>query len=96
MTKKEEEEKQKAKEEAEKQKEKEKKEKEKAKKKGKSWWSKIWKAVVTALTATLATIVGNKLTGTKSKTSAGKKIIKNTTTAATRQITRDILGNLIK
>ena len=96
LTKKEEEEKQKAKEEAEKQKQKEKEEKEKAKKKGKSGLSKIWKAIITALTATLATIVGNKLTGTKSKTSAGKKIIKNTTTAATRQITRDILGNLIK
>ena len=96
LTKKEEEEKQKAKEEAEKQKQKEKEEKEKSKKKGKSVWSKIWKAVVTAVTATLATIVGNKLTGKKSKTSAGKSIVKNATTAATRTLTRDILGNLIK
>ncbi len=78
-------------------------------KKNNTMWSKISKAVVTAVTATLATQVGNavsnKVTGKKKKTtgtvkdSAGK-VVKNATTAATRTITREIsrsiLGNLIK
>ena len=33
---------------------------------------------------------------TKSKTSMGQKIVKNTTSSLTRTLTRDILGNLIK
>lgn len=68
--------------------------------------SKVGKAVLTAVTATLGTIVGtaasDAISGkkTKSKTSTGQKIVKNTTSAATRtitrELTRDILGNLIK
>jgi len=95
----EEEEKAKEKENAKKENEKEKEEKS-GKKKG--LLSKVWKAILTALTATFATLAGtaisNKITGkkTKSKTSATEKIVKNTTSAATRTITRDILGNLMK
>ena len=68
--------------------------------------SKVFKAVITAATATIGTVVGtavsDKVTGkqTKSKTSAGQKIVKNTTSAATRtlgrELTRSILGNLVK
>lgn len=68
--------------------------------------SKVGKAVLTAVTATLGAIVGtaasDAISGkkTKSKTSTGQKIVKNTTSAATRtitrELTRDILGNLIK
>ena len=91
-------------EEEEKAKEKEnaKKEKEDNSSKKKGLLSKVWKAILTALTATFATIastaISNKITGkkTKSKTSATEKIVKNTTSAATRTITRDILGNLLK
>ena len=66
--------------------------------------SKVWKAVVTAITSTFATILGtwvsNKVTGkkTKSTTSATGRVVKNATSAATRtvtkELTRDILGNL--
>ena len=77
---------------------------EKEKKKEKSLLSKIWKSVVTAVTATLATIVGKKvsdtITGKKSKNTSVKdaagRAAKNATAAAGRQILRDILGNLIK
>jgi len=94
----------KQKEEAEKETEKEntKKEKEDKSSNKKGLLSKVWKAILTALTATFATIAGtaisNKVTGkkTKSKTSATERIVKNTTSAATRTITRDILGNLLK
>ncbi len=68
--------------------------------------SKIFKAVLTAATATIGTLVGtavsDKVSGkkTKSSTTAGQKIVKNTTSAATRTLTRElsrsILGNLIK
>ena len=64
--------------------------------------SKLLKAVFTAATATLATAAGtavsDAVTGkkTKSSKSMGQKIIKNTTSAATRTLTRDILGNLLK
>ena len=68
--------------------------------------SKVWKAVLTAITSTFATILGtyvsDKVTGkkTKSKTSATGRVVKNATSAATRSITkeltRDILGNLVK
>jgi len=68
--------------------------------------SKVWKAVITAVTSTFATILGtyisDKVTGkkTKSKTSATGRVVKNATSAATRsvtrELTRDILGNLIK
>jgi len=66
--------------------------------------SKVWKAIVTAITGTLAAILGtwvsDKVTGkkTKSKTSTTGRVVKNATSAATRtatrELTRDILGNL--
>ena len=82
-------------------------EKEAAKgKKKTSIMGKVWKAVITAVTSTFATILGtyisDKVTGkkTKSKTSATGRVVKNATSAATRsvtrELTRDILGNLIK
>ena len=82
-------------------------EEEKAKGKKKSgMMSKVWKAVLTAITSTFATILGtyvsDKVTGkkTKSKTSTTGRVVKNATSAATRSITkeltRDILGNLVK
>ena len=68
--------------------------------------SKVRKAIITAVTSTLAAILGtyvsNKVTGkqTKSKTSGTGRVVKNATSAATRtitkELTRDILGNLIK
>ena len=68
--------------------------------------SKVWKAVLTAVTSTLATILGTyvseKVSGKKSKsrTSAKQKVVKNATSAAprtiTKELTRDILGNLVK
>ena len=77
---------------------------EKAKKKEKTIWDKVWKAVVTAVTGTLATILGktvsDTITGKKSKNTSVKdaagRAVKNATTAATRQIVRDVLGNVIK
>ena len=78
----------------------------KAEKKKSGMMSKVWKAVLTAITSTFATILGtyvsDKVTGkkTKSKTSATGRVVKNATSAATRSITkeltRDILGNLVK
>ncbi|WP_051651928.1 helicase HerA-like domain-containing protein [Prevotella sp. P6B1] len=69
-------------------------------------WSKVGKAILTAITSTLATMLGtyvsDKVTGkkTKSRTSAKGRVVKNATSAATRtitkELTRDILGNLIK
>ena len=64
--------------------------------------SKLLKAVFTAATATLATAAGTAVSDavsgkkTKSSKTMGQKIIKNTTSAATRTLTRDILGNLLK
>ncbi len=64
--------------------------------------SKLLKAALTAVTATLATAAGTAVSDavsgkkTKSKTSMGQKIVKNTTSGLTRTLTRDILGNLIK
>ena len=89
-------------EEAKAEKEREKEEKEKAKEKKKpGFFKRVWKAIVTAVTSTLATIfagfVAEKVTGQKrrkSSTSTTGKIIKNATSAATRTITRDILGNM--
>ena len=82
-------------------------EKKSSKAKGKSKpgiFSKILKAIITAVTGTFATILGtivsDKITGkkTKSKTSATGHVVKNATSAATRaatrELTRDILGNL--
>ncbi len=82
-------------------------EKKEAKAKGKSKpgiFSKVLKAIITAITGTFATILGtivsDKITGkkTKSKTSATGRVVKNATSAATRtatrELTRDILGNL--
>ena len=82
-------------------------EEEKAKgKKKNGMMSKVWKAVLTAITSTFATILGTYVSDkvtvkkTKSKTSATGRVVKNATSAATRSITkeltRDILGNLVK
>ena len=77
---------------------------EKSKKKEKTIWDKVWKSVVTAVTGTLATILGktvaDTITGKKSKNTSIKdaagRAAKNATSAAGRQILRDILGNLTK
>ena len=78
---------------------------EKAKKKEKTIWDKVWKSVVNAVTGTLATILGktvaDSITGKKSKKGTSVKDVagraaKNATSAAGRQILRDILGNLTK
>ena len=79
---------------------------EKAEKKKPGMMSKVWKAIITAVTSTLAALLGtyvsDKITGkkTKSNTSATGRVVKNATSAATRSITReltrDVLGNLIK
>ena len=81
-------------------------EKDKNTKKSKGILSKVWKAVLTAITSTFAAILGtwvsDKVTGkkTKSRTSSTGRVVKNATSAATRtvtkELTRDILGNLIK
>lgn len=77
-------------------------EKAKAASKKNSLWSRIKRALITAVTGavatSVATSVSNKMSGkkTKSRTSMGNKIVKNTTSSITRTITRDILGNLIK
>ncbi len=69
-------------------------------------FSKVLKAIVTAVTATLASVAGtmvsDAVTGkkTKSRTSTSGRVAKNATSAATRtitrELTRDILGNLTK
>ena len=79
---------------------------EKEEKKKPGMMSKVWKAIITAVTSTLAALLGtyvsDKITGkkTKSNTSATGRVVKNATSAATRSITReltrDVLGNLIK
>ena len=77
---------------------------EKAKKKEKSFMSKLWKSIVTSVTATIAAVVGKKvsdtITGKKSKNTSVKdaagRAVKNATSAAGRQILRDVLGNLVK
>ncbi|MBR1517418.1 MAG: DUF853 family protein [Bacteroidales bacterium] len=82
-------------------------EKEAAKQKSKpGLLSKILKATLTAVTATAATAAGSALSDvvsgkkTKSRTSVGQKMVKNTTSAATRTLTRELtrglLGNLLK
>ncbi len=68
--------------------------------------TKVLKAVLTAITSTFAAILGtyvsDKVTGkkTKSRTSTTGRVAKNATSAATRtitkELTRDILGNLVK
>jgi len=76
----------------------------KSRKKEKTIWDKVWKAVVTAVTGTLATILGktvsDAVTGKKSKNNSVKdaagRAVKNATSAAGRQILRDILGNATK
>ncbi len=56
-------------------------------------------AVITSVTASAGTLVANKVTGKKSKTT-GKdvagKAIKNATSTASRTLVRSILGNLLK
>ena len=77
---------------------------EKSKKQEKTLWDKVWKAVVTAVTGTVATILGktvsDAITGKKSKSTSVKdaagRAAKNATSAAGRQILRDILGNVVK
>ena len=79
---------------------------EKEEKKKPGVMSKVWKAVLTAITSTFAAILGSWVSGkvsgkkTKSRTSAKERVVKNATSAATRtitkELTRDILGNLIK
>jgi hypothetical protein len=77
-------------------------EKEEKPSKKKGLFSKVMKAVMTAATSTTATSIGtvvsDMVTGkqTKSRTSTSQKLVKNSTSAATRTIMRDILGNLIK
>ena len=74
---------------------------EKKGKKEKTVWDKVKKAVITAVTGTLATILGktvsDAITGKKSKNNSVKdaagRAVKNATSAAGRQILRDILGN---
>ena len=78
----------------------------KAEKKKPGLLGKVGKAILTAITSTLAAILGtyvsDKVTGkkTKSRTSATGRVVKNATSAATRSITkeltRDILGNLVR
>ncbi len=68
--------------------------------------SKVWKAIVTAVTSTVATVLGawvsSKVTGKKTTSTkdATGRVVKNATSAATRtitkELTRDILGNLTK
>ena len=68
--------------------------------------AKVGKAILTAITSTLAAMLGTyvseKVTGkkTKSRTSGTGRVVKNATSAATRtitkELTRDILGNLVK
>ncbi len=77
-----------------------------AEKKKPGFLSKVGKAILTAITSTLAAMLGtyisDKVTGkkTKSRTSGTGRVVKNATSAATRtitkELTRDILGNLIK
>ena len=77
---------------------------EKSKKKEKTIWDTVWKAVVTDMTGTITTILGktvsDAITGKKSKNSSVKdaagRAVKNATSAAGRQILRDVLGNVIK
>jgi len=77
---------------------------EKKGKKQKTVWDKVKKAVITAVTGTLATILGktvaDAVTGKKSKNNSVKdaagRAVKNATSAAGRQILRDILGNATK
>ena len=79
---------------------------EKEEKKKSGIMPKVWKAILTAVTSTIAAIFGSWVSGkvsgkkTKSRTSAKERVVKNATSAATRtitkELTRDILGNLIK
>ena len=67
---------------------------------------KVLKAITTAITSTLAALLGTYVSNaeqgkkTKSRTSTTGRVVKNATSAATRtitkELTRDILGNLIK
>ena len=76
----------------------------KAEKKKPGLLGKVGKAILTAITSTLAAILGtyvsDKVTGKKTKSTATGRVVKNATSAATRSITkeltRDILGNLVK
>ena len=74
-----------------------------AAKEGSSLVSKILKAAmgaaITTVTASAGTVVANKVTGKKSKTTArdvANRTVKNATSTAARQLTRSLLGNLLK
>ena len=73
----------------------------KVEKKKPGLFSKILKATITAATATVATIAGTAVSDavsgkkTKSRTSATQKMVKNTTSAATRTITRELTRNIL-
>ncbi len=77
----------------------------KAGKQGSGLFGKITKSLVTVVTGSLAaaagTAVSNRVTGKKTKKGSGTtRLVKNTTSAVTRTVTREftrsILGNLIK
>ena len=57
-------------------------------------------AVITSVTASAGTMVANKVTGRKSKTTSAKSVagraVKNATSSAARTLTRSLLGNLLK
>ncbi len=68
-------------------------------------FGKVVKAVLTAVTASVATMIGStvseRVTGRKSRSPKGARdvagrVAKNATAAATRQITRSLLGNIMK
>lgn len=96
----------KAKEIADKEKEAAKKEKEASRKKSNGIGSKVMKSVTTVLVGTLASAVGSIVTGAlgggnkkTSKTSAGSvagKVASTATRTVAKELSRDILGNLIK
>ena len=71
-----------------------------AKNKSKSFWSKVFGAVLTSVTAALGTSIANKVSGKKSRDSITKKVTKSAigsaTRTATRELTRSVLGNLVK
>ena len=70
---------------------------------GKTIFGAVVGAAVTSLTRSLGNEVSKSLTGKKSKKSTGEKVkdaagkaVSNATTTAARQLTRSILGNLLK
>ena len=66
----------------------------------KGFLSVILSAIITAVTSILGTHIANSVTGKKSKDSLGKKVAKGAVSTATRtaarEISRSVLGNLVK